>query len=70
MKTHLDESHKVVRHIVDHAVLCGYSARPATFEIATERFGLADTAKWISENCFDQLQYSQCNLAVRFNPVT
>jgi hypothetical protein len=45
------------------------SSRPNAWPKKIERLGLADTLKWVSHYCFDQLENTKGGLAARLHPV-
>ena len=50
------------------AMLIGDPSRPVSFQIALERFGLADAAKGVAKSLLDQASQSLENAAVLFRP--
>ena len=64
----LDELNPVGKHPIDDPMFLGDSPAPATGEFMPQRLRLADSLEWIGENRCHQVENSERNFAVGFNP--
>ena len=55
---------------VDQPVFLGNTPRPTACEHIPERLGLAGTLERIAHNCLNQIEHSNCDVPVGFNPIS
>ena len=70
MVSSLEEINGLIRDTVHQPVFLADTTRPAACQHISERLRLSQPLEWITDQCLDEIQNSDCGAAFGFDPKT
>jgi hypothetical protein len=70
MVSSLEEINSFIRDTIHQSVFLADTTGPAAGQHISERLRLSQSLEWISHHCLDQIQHSDCDAAISFEPKT
>ena len=69
MVTRLEETNRIVSHLIDNPVFLGQPAGPESRKLSSQGFWFRNPCEWVPQSRSDDPQEPQRGLAISSNPV-